>query len=364
MPPLLKGRRASVLTTKGMKQREGFRLLEEALGGKSCGVCTDVVPNPDVESILSCTRQISSFKPEILIALGGGSVLDAAKVVAILLAAPFSKTALQEILDGNISLPKEMDALPVIAIPTTSGTGSEVTSWSAVWNKKTGQKYSLSHQCMYPEAALLVPALTATLSYENTLFPALDALSQSMETVWNRNANPVSDALAMQAMTCLFGILKKDFRRSFEALSVRKELQKASLLTGLAFSNTETAIAHSLSYPLTGKKGVPHGLACSFTLPEILRFNYQGAPERVTLVLKALGFSHVEEAIEALYMVFEDLGIWQYLRNYIMDPCELQELQHLLVSAQRARNNIVPFSQEAAVELLTAAFGRIVGRRC
>lgn len=358
--PLLKGRRVSVLTTKGMIQRKMVEPIKEVLAERNAGVCAEVVSNPDVESILRCVQKVSSFDSQVIVAMGGGSVLDTAKVVAVLLQSQLPQRWLQEFLDGHASLSQDINSLPVIAIPTTSGTGSEVTKWSAIWDKEIGQKYSLSHQKMYPEAALLIPALTETLSYEDTLFPALDAFSQSMEAIWNRNANPVSDALAMQVISSLFEVFKNNFCDSFVEPSVRKKLQRSSLLAGLAFSNTETAIAHSLSYPLTGKKGMPHGLACSFALAEILRFNYQGSPERVGPVLKALGCSDVEEGVESLYGIFEDLNISMYIQRTIAHETELQYLGGSFVSSQRAGNNIVPFSNETALELLSVAFRRLL----
>lgn len=356
--PLLKERRAAILTTRGMVQRKMLAPLEAVLGARLAGICTDVVSNPDAESILRCTAKISFFDPQLLVAMGGGSVLDTAKVVAVLLSMPAPQHWLPEFLAGKAVLPPDINPLPVIAIPTTSGTGSEVTPWCAIWDKKTGQKYSLDDPKMYPEAALLVPALTETLSYENTLFPALDAFSQSMEAIWNRNFNPVSDGLASEAIACLAKLLHKDFRSTYCLPEVRRKLQRASLLTGIAFSNTATAMAHVLSYPLTGKLGVPHGLACSFTLPEVLRYNAK-EEGRTALVWHALGCESGAEAIDFLQGLFDQLELGRYLKRYIPGGSVLQNLNTSFVTSTRALNNIVPFTDAIAVEILSAAYHRL-----
>ncbi len=192
--------------------------------------------------------------------------MDAAKVLA---AAKGDFDTVRRHLETG----KDGDALgrtPIIAIPTTAGTGSEVTSWATVWDTVAMKKYSLARETLYPEAALVDPLLTLGLPRAITISTGLDALSHALESIWNVNANPVSSSLAEVAAREVIEalpLLADDLRN--EALRTR--LARASLFAGLAFSNTRTALAHSLSYHLTLHHGVSHGIACSFSLPMVMR---------------------------------------------------------------------------------------------
>ena len=160
--------------------------------------------------------------------------------------------------------------MPVTAIPTTSGTGAEVTPFATVWDSTTHKKHSLTGEHIYPTHALLDPELTLTLRRKETLYPALDTISHALESLWNKNRTPLSEAYATQALI----LANKALPIILEApdnLEHRSRMQQASVLAGLAISQTRTAIAHSISYPLTSHFGVPHGLACSFTLPWLIK---------------------------------------------------------------------------------------------
>ena len=239
-----------------------------AQAGAPAVTVSNIGPNPDFIGLAeSCRTYAAATQPvEAIVALGGGSVMDAAKVLA---AAKGDFDTVRRHLETG----KDGDALgrtPIIAIPTTAGTGSEVTSWATVWDTVAMKKYSLARETLYPEAALVDPLLTLGLPRAITISTGLDALSHALESIWNVNANPVSSSLAevaaREAIEAL-PLLADDLRN--EALRTR--LARASLFAGLAFSNTRTALAHSLSYHLTLHHGVPHGIACSFSLPMVMR---------------------------------------------------------------------------------------------
>jgi len=228
----------------------------------------NIGPNPDFIGLNeSCRTYARATRPvEAIVALGGGSVMDAAKVLA-------AANGDFDTVRRHLETGKDGDALgrtPIIAIPTTAGTGSEVTSWATVWDTTAMKKYSLARETLYPEAALVDPLLTLGLPRAITISTGLDALSHALESIWNVNANPVSSSLAEVAAREVIDalpLLADDLRN--EALRTR--LARASLFAGLAFSNTRTALAHSLSYHLTLHHGVPHGIACSFSLPMVMR---------------------------------------------------------------------------------------------
>ncbi len=231
-------------------------------------VVNDIAPNPDCRLLSEQSARFAALasQPEVIVALGGGSVIDSAKVFAAA-AGDFGKVLrFLETKNGA----EELSAIPIIAVPTTAGTGSEVTSWATVWDEERGRKFSLARENLYPETALVDPALMLGKPYGLTLATALDALSHSIESIWNVNANPVSARHAVAAARAIIADLPM-LLRDLGNLQLRSRIAEASLNAGLAFSNTKTAIAHNLSYPITLGWGVQHGIACSFTLPTVLR---------------------------------------------------------------------------------------------
>ena len=145
-----------------------------------------------------------------------------------------------------------------------------MTSWATVWDEANKHKHSLAHPNLYPETAVIDAELMLSKPYGLTLATGLDALSHSLESIWNVNANPISARHAVNAARILIADLPKVLK-DLGNLELRTRVAEASLYAGLAFSNTKTAIAHNLSYPITLGWGVQHGIACSFTLPVILR---------------------------------------------------------------------------------------------
>lgn len=262
------GGRSYALVTYGEPR---FRDLGEKIAGfagRPQAVIDDIAPNPSFRDMRRlCPRLApSAGGPEVLVALGGGSVIDAAKAIA---AADGDFSVVEAFLKhpgGETGLASR----PIIAIPTTAGTGSEVTCWAALWDTEAGRKYSLAHSSLYPEAALVDPTLLLELPRGLTVSTGLDALSHALESLWNKNANPVSRVLAVAAARELLASLPAAADAPGD-LALRSRVAKAAVLAGLAFSNTKTALAHSLSYPITLNHGVPHGIACSFSLPMVMR---------------------------------------------------------------------------------------------
>lgn len=261
------GRRYAVVTYPDPFFRELLNGLARN-AGKPAIVIDDVAPNPDLKLLRTqCARFSGTHDPvEVIVALGGGSVIDSAKVFA---AANGDFERVRRFLETKQG-ENELSATPIIAVPTTAGTGSEVTCWATVWDEDRGQKYSLARTNLYPEVAIVDPALMLGKPHGLTLPTALDALSHSLESIWNVNANPVSARHAVPAARSILANLPK-LLLDLGNLDLRAELAEASLLAGLAFSNTKTAIAHNISYPITLGWGVQHGIACSFTLPTVLR---------------------------------------------------------------------------------------------
>ncbi len=265
----------------------------------------DVAPNPDRKLLSSQSQRFYDLKelPEVIIALGGGSVIDSAKVFSAA-AGNFEKVE-RYLTDGEAKL--TLSAIPIVAIPTTAGTGSEVTSFATIWDEEHGRKFSLAHDNLYPEIAVVDPVLMLGKPHDLTLATGLDALSHAVESIWNVNANPVSARHAVAAAKSIIANLPK-LLKNLDNLELRHKIAEASLNAGLAFSNTKTAIAHNISYPITLGWGVQHGIACSFTLPTILRSLIGLGGFRET-ALKQIFSDDLETGAENLKQFLASVGV-------------------------------------------------------
>jgi len=235
------------------------------LAGQPVAVIDDVEPNPSLAMLQrACADFAAATPPQVIVALGGGSVMDSAKFLAA------GHGRYDEVLSWlNRGAALADAALPIIAIPTTAGTGSELTKWATVWDPDRDRKLSLNRDDLYPEAAFIDPLITASLPWSITLSSGLDALSHALESIWNRNANPVTRDFAVSAARDVLAALPR-LQHDLTDGEARIVLARGAMRAGLAFSNTQTALAHNISYPITLRHGVPHGIACSFCLPEVM----------------------------------------------------------------------------------------------
>ena len=295
-----------------------FAALSERLAratGAPAVTVSDVAPNPDTRLLAEQSeRFIAADEPEVIVALGGGSVIDTAKVLA---AAGRGFAPVLRYLTTGAGV-DQLTATPIIAVPTTAGTGSEVTCWATVWDTQSGKKYSLSRPNLYPKHAVIDPALMAGKPRQLTISTGLDALSHALESLWNVNANPVSAHHAVSAAREILAVLPQ-LVKDLPNTELRSRMAAAALSAGLAFSNTRTAIAHSISYPVTLHHGVVHGVACSFTLPMILRSVSQAGGLTGSGLTQIFG-ANLEAGAARLEAFLNDLGVSTDFRNYGVAP--------------------------------------------
>ena len=341
LPALLQGRRCVLVT---FPQAEGLGLvqrLRELLGAQLQAVIDNIQPNPDVGWLAPLYEQVQREHAavECVVALGGGSVIDTAK--ALLCATP------QRNFDELLAVLEQGAALPagphkaLIAVPTTAGTGSEVTPWATLWDQARGRKYSLHQACTWPEAAVIDPALMASLPAGATLASGLDALSHALESIWNLHRNPISLQLAVQSARQTLATLPA-LMQQLDSLPLRSRMAQAALLAGLAFSNTKTALAHSLSYDITLQHGVPHGIACSFSLPWVLE-RARGVDDEVDAALcRIFDVDSPAQAAQVLRDFLHGLGVATDPAHYGLQPAAWQALVHQAASGPRGRNFIRP----------------------
>lgn len=334
-----------LVTSPGWERRGLVARLRGVLGDALVAVEAGITPNPTLQSVLKWSQGISGIPFDTVLAVGGGSVLDAAKCLASL-ASYSSNDWFEPALKSGI-YPSLFAPKPMIAVPTTAGTGSEVTPWATVWDMQAKKKYSLSHPSLFPRGAILDPVLTLSLPDSESIQGGLDALSHSMEAIWNKNHNPISDLFALKAIEILMRHLPMIREGGGGNMLHRYSLMQASLFAGLASSNTRTALAHSISYPLTAHFNLPHGLACSLPLPHLLRFNARRRPDRLALLAKPLGCDPTPDAMAgSVESLFLRLGLPTKLIGYGIDEAMKARVMSETITPGRAENNIAPFEEK------------------
>ncbi|MEJ5020866.1 phosphonoacetaldehyde reductase [Ochrobactrum vermis] len=330
------GDRAYALITYGDPYFHELAKRIEKVAGAPVLIIDDIAPNPDIARLEVQTARFAALsrQPEVIVALGGGSVIDSAKVFAAARGHfPTMDAYLKKRADA-----KTLSPWPLIAVPTTAGTGSEVTCWGTVWDNAAGQKYSLAHPGLYPEYAIVDPELMVGKPAGLTVQTGLDALSHSLESLWNRSANPVSMAHAVAAARGVLAVLPH-LVKDLSNVELRARMARAATLAGFAFSNTKTAIAHSLSYPITLRHSVPHGIACSFSLPMIVR-SVAGEGGICAEGLHAIFGTEVHKAADELQAFLNGLGVETDYRHYGIDDAEWRELISFAFDGERGQNFI------------------------
>lgn len=331
--------RMVLVTSPGFRRRGVVDRVADALGGRLAGVVDDVKPNPDVLDIDHQAEAVRGLAPDAIVGLGGGSSIDTAKALARLLSQPSGVTLTAHFRDGAALAP--VRALPVVAIPTTAGTGAEVTPFGTVWDFELAKKYSVTGDDLYPVAAILDPELALGLPLDVTISSGLDAISHAFESTWNRNATPVTLGLAAKSLQLSIPALPR-LKDDPNDIQARRAMMEASLLAGLAISQTRTALAHSISYPLTARFNLPHGIACSFTLPALADFNAVADDGRLHDLARALGFNDMAGLSDSLRTLFQRVDIQGALRACIPDMGVIVDLAGEMITPGRADNNLRP----------------------
>lgn len=304
-----------------------------AQNAKGCVVVLNQVhENPD---IIDLPEICAAFKPhqakiEVLVALGGGSVIDTTKALAVALDQP---SRVEAVLKKGAAVEQ---SLPIISIPTTTGTGSEVTSWATIWDKANNSKFSLNDPKLYAEVALCDPLLTLKLPVSLTVQTGLDALSHAMESIWNKNRNAISLQFAKAAILEILAVLPA-LTQDPESIVLREKMMFASMNAGFAFSNTKTSIAHNISYAVTLNKGVPHGIACSFTLPTILS-SFSSSDCDIARNLRHIFGADLHEAATELTTWIESFGIKTSPQDYGYDRDHWTALVMDALGGERGKN--------------------------
>jgi len=345
-----KGKRRLIFCYGGFKETPELSAFTK--DSKNDYIYGEIEKNPSLDSIDRALKFAREIKPEVIIAIGGGSVIDTAKVVRF--------GCHSDIFDSSelIALSKNSDLSTVkkpvfIAIPTTHGTGSELTMWATVWDKKNKKKHSISNKDNYPDFAVYDFGLFYSIPLEVSISSTLDALSHSFEAIWNINSNPVSDRFAYESIRLIAENIGKLSRITPKA--VRKELVLSSMYAGLAFSNTKTAAAHSISYPLTLEYGIPHGIACSMPLFPLLKINGSKIKDKLYELFKCTNLNTPEELEERIKRSIANRVNFS-LRDYGVKEKDLINLAEKSFTKERMANNIVELTNKDVFEILKSIY--------
>ena len=315
-------------------------------------------PEPPLELADEGTKIALKKKCDGVVGIGGGSAMDLAKAIAVLAA----NNARAEDFLGLNRIPGP--GLPKIMIPTTAGTGSEVTFTSVFIRKKLKKKEGMNSPYLYPELALCDPELTLSLPPHPTAATGIDALCHAIESYTSINASPMSEMISLEAI----GLISDNLRTAVhdgQNVEAREAMLLGSLYAGLGLANAGVTAVHSLSYPLGGRYGISHGLANTILLPRVMAFNLPGALEKFAIIAEAMG--EVVEglplreaaylAVEAVEALIEDCGVMTTLEELEIPEEDFPEMAKVAMTVARPlANNPCKMTLEEMVELYQEAY--------
>ena len=327
-----------------------FFLNELKLSIKSSNIYSNFSSNPKLSEINSFAEYVNKFNFKKILAFGGGSAIDFAKISSILISN--KKLHLSDVgLDSNLK--RNID---LTVVPTTFGTGSEVTPFATYWDDKNDNlKCSLLSYSIVPDKVFIYPNFIRTTPNEVLISTFLDSLNQLFESIWNKNfSNKVFD-LSSEAIINLLYISNKNFL-DIKGDKHRSELLAlSSLYSGIAISNTKTALCHSISYPLTSKFGVPHGLACSFSMLEVLNISIKNDDGRIKKLIEMFKykFGH-DDILNFLKNLLISLDIPKILNGYLSNISnnDIDEIIFLVNKSERSDNYFLDISKSQLKDII------------
>ena len=355
-----RGSKVLVVTDPGIKAAglvdRMVAVLEKA--ELPCHVFAEVEPDPRVEVVAESVTAAKAFNPDIVVGFGGGSALDISKVTAIMM----TNSGGVEDYFGMEKVPNP--GLPLVLVPTTAGTGSEMTSICVLSDTKNDLKKGIVSQHLFPSAALLDPEMTLGLPQHVTAMTGMDAFVHALESYTGVNASFLTDTLNLQAIRMIAGNLRRAYANGND-IEARTQMLQASCLAGMAFSNTQNGLDHALALAIGGRFHLPHGLLTAFISPWVMEFNLMACPEKFINIAQAFGenttgLSKMEAAgmaVKSVKSMLDDFGISYRLSSYNVPREVIPDLAKAAIGAERLiSNNPRQVAEKDVIALLEANY--------
>lgn len=323
----LNHKKVAIVTDSFMVTSGKTRYLINQMPQASVSIFSNVKPDPSIDILNAGASQFKSFKPDVIIALGGGSSLDAAKGIKVTLEEYFPE-----------------QTIVLIAIPTTSGSGSEVTSYAIISDPQNGQKYPLVDEKLVPDYAILDPNLVMSVPLQVAVDTGMDVLTHAIEALVSKGANDFSDALAEKAIALTWQYLPAVFMDEKD-IQARTHMHHASCMAGMAFNSAGLGLVHGMAHAIGGMLHIPHGKINAMLLPLVIEWNARHATSALTCYLKCASIMGIQATtpeqtitnlVAAIHSLNRHFGIPATLRELGIDITQFSALRSSLVSATLA----------------------------
>jgi alcohol dehydrogenase len=357
----LKGNRVFLVADPGLKKAGIIKQITSVLNRRKIPftLFDKVVPEPGLKLADQGMKLAKKDKADCVVGVGGGSALDIAKAISILLTnggKAENYLGLDRIANPGV---------PKIMIPTTAGTGAEVTFTAVFINEKTNSKGGMNGDPLYPDAAILDPALTLSLPPDITAATGIDAFTHALEAFVSTQSHEISDMYAIEAMSLISNNLATAYANG-NNIEARSAMLMGSLLGGKALATAGVGLVHAMAYPLGGMFNTAHGLANAVLLPYVVEYNVIGNPEKFATIAQIMGYDveglplreAAQLAVEAIHQLNSDVGIPNSLEALDIPPNRIPEMAEIALTVTRpVENNPRKPTLEDVIEVYEEAFG-------
>lgn len=345
------GKRALLVTGCSAMRKSGVLDRVGAIM-KSAGVefflFDGVESDPSLETVNEGIEFIQRERCDVVIGLGGGSAIDVAKAIASIVKQPGT------VWEYHRGKKIEKEGLPFIAVPTTAGTGAEITNNSVLMDREKLVKKSIRSPHMIAKVALVDPELTLSIPPRITAYTGMDAFVQALESYVTKTSNPITDTLALQAIEVIFHNLPEAVQEG-ENIEVREKMALGSLLSAMAFSNSGLGAVHGLAHPIGAHFGVPHGLACAVLLPHVVGFNLKVRYEKFSQIAEKIGVEKTENLPCIMKKFLQRIGIPLDFRDY-----EITETDFSTIIAESRSSSMSKNPRQVSDEDLREILRRVI----
>jgi alcohol dehydrogenase len=342
IPAEYRARKVLIITDTGVWNagliEKPKRILESA--GIHVEVINDTPPEPEVEQVNKIFSAAKKIDCQMIIGIGGGSAMDVAKIVSVMLT---NQVSLRQLLE-KINI--EHYGLPTVMVPTTAGTGSEVTPNAIVLVPEEELKVGIVNNKLVPNCVILDPVLTIGLPPSLTASTGMDALTHAIECYTSKKANPLSDTFALKSINLIARSIRRAYQNGKD-VDARHDMLLGAMFGGICIATSSTTAVHALAYPLGGKYRISHGLSNAILLPHVMKYNLDSAEDKFKDIAIAMGIDvtrlsirqAAEKMIENLFSLVNDLNIQASLKDKGITAADLDIMVEAACKVTRLLDN-------------------------